>query len=165
MEILLVSPVQPVTIILSKFVPYLVLSLVNVVTILLLSVFLLGLPVHGSVLLLFLESFLFIVTSLSLGLLISTITASQQTAMLISMMGLMLPTMLFSGFMFPIENMPLPLQVISNAVPAKWYYIIVKSVMIKGLDFDAIWKETAVLFTMTLVLTAASLKKFKIRLA
>jgi ABC-2 type transport system permease protein len=91
-------------------------------------VFLLGLPVHGSVLLLFLESFLFIVTSLSLGLLISTITASQQTAMLISMMGLMLPTMLFSGFMFPIENMPLPLQVISNAVPAKWYYIIVKIV-------------------------------------
>jgi ABC-2 type transport system permease protein len=165
MEILLVSPVKPVTVILAKFVPYLVLSLVNVVTILLLSVFLLGLPVNGSVTLLFLESILFIVTSLSLGLLISTITSSQQTAMLISMMGMMLPTMLFSGFMFPIENMPWALQAISNAVPAKWYYIIVKSIMIKGLGLSSIWRETSILLAITLVLTAASLKKFNIRLA
>jgi ABC-2 type transport system permease protein len=165
MEILLVSPIKPVTVILAKFVPYLVLSLVNVVTILLLSVFLLGLPVNGSVTLLFVESILFILTSLSLGLLISTITSSQQTAMLISMMGMMLPTMLFSGFMFPIENMPWPLQVISNAVPAKWYYIIVKSIMIKGLGLSSIWRETSILLAITLVLTAASLKKFNIRLA
>jgi ABC-2 type transport system permease protein len=165
MEILLVSPFKPLMVIISKAVPYLILSLVNVVTILLLSVFVLDLPVNGSVLLLFAESTLFIITSLSLGLLISVRTASQQTAMLISLMGMLLPTLLFSGFMFPIENMPWPLQVLSNIVPAKWFYIIVKSIMIKGLGFTAIWKETLILLGITLFLIAVSLKNFKIRLA
>jgi ABC-2 type transport system permease protein len=85
--------------------------------------------------------------------------------MLISLMGMLLPTLLFSGFMFPIENMPWPLQVISNAVPAKWFYIIVKSIMIKGLGFASIWKETLILLGITLFLVAVSLKNFKIRLA
>jgi ABC-2 type transport system permease protein len=92
-------------------------------------------------------------------------TESQQTAMLISLMGMLLPTLLFSGFMFPIENMPWPLQVISNIVPAKWFYIIVKSIMIKGLGFAAIWKETLILLGITMFLVAVSLKNFKIRLA
>lgn len=165
MEVLLVSPLQPIIVILAKVIPYLVLSIINVVSILLLSVFLLGLPITGSITLLLLESILFIITSLSLGLLISTITDTQQTAMLVSLMGMLLPTILFSGFMFPIENMPFLLQVISNAVPAKWYYSIVKSIMIKGLGLSAILKESAILLTMTLVFTAASLKNFKNRLA
>lgn len=165
MEILLVSPFKPLLVIVSKAVPYLILSLVNVVTILLLSVFVLDLPVNGSVILLFAESTLFIITSLALGLLISVRTQSQQIAMLISLMGMLLPTLLFSGFMFPIENMPWPLQIISNAVPAKWFYIIVKSIMIKGLGFAAIWKETLILLGITLFLVAVSLKNFKIRLA
>ena len=165
MEILLVSPFKPELVILSKAVPYLLLSLVNVTSILLLSVFVLHLPVKGSVLLLFAESTLFIITSLSLGLFISVRAQTQQTAMLVSLLGMLLPTLLFSGFMFPIENMPRPLQVISNAVPAKWYYIIVKSIMIKGLGFAAIWKETLILFGITLFFLAVSLKSFKIRLA
>jgi len=165
MEILLVSPFKPVLVILSKAVPYLFLSLVNVVSILLLSVFVLDLPINGSILLLFVESTLFIITCLTLGIFISIKTSSQQVAMLISLMGMLLPTMLFSGFMFPIENMPIPLQVISNAVPAKWFYIIVKSIMIKGLGFSAIWKETLILAGITLFLFAVSLKNFKIRLA
>ncbi|MBT1695295.1 ABC transporter permease [Fulvivirgaceae bacterium PWU4] len=165
MEILLVSPFKPVLVILSKAVPYLILSLVNVASILLLSVFVLDLPVKGSVLLLFAESTLFIITSLSLGLLISVRAQTQQTAMLISMMGMLLPTLLFSGFMFPIENMPKVLQYISNAVPAKWYYIIVKSIMIKGLSLSAIWKETLILFGITMFFLMVSLKNFKIRLA
>jgi len=165
MEVLLVSPFKPVLVILSKAVPYLMLSLVNVVTILLLSVFVLDLPVVGSLVLLFAESTLFIVTCLALGIFISIKTDSQQVAMLISLMGMLLPTMLFSGFMFPIENMPWPLQVISNVIPAKWYYIIVKDIMIKGLGFSAIWKETLILAGMTLFLFVVSLKTFKIRLA
>lgn len=165
MEILLVSPFNPFLVIISKAVPYLVLSLLNLLIILVLSVFLLDMPINGSVLLLFLESTLLIVTALSLGLLISNSTDSQQAAMLISMMGMMLPTMLFTGFMFPLENMPVPLQVISNVVPAKWYYIIVKSIMIKGLGFRAIWKETLILAGMTCLLLIISFKKFKIRLA
>lgn len=165
MEILLVSPVNPFLVIISKAIPYLVLSLINLAVILLLSVFLLGMPVKGSILLLFAESTLLIITALSLGLLISNITASQQSAMLISLMGMLLPVMMFTGFMFPLENMPLPLQIISNIIPSKWYYIIVKSIMIKGLGFSAIWKETLILFSMTILLIIVSLKKFNIRLA
>ncbi|MCW3083126.1 MAG: ABC-type multidrug transport system, permease component [Bacteroidetes bacterium] len=164
MEVLLVSPFKPILVILSKAVPYLIISLINVTIILLLSVYLLDLPINGSVFLLFAESTLLIITALSLGLLISTSTDSQQTAMLLSMMGMLLPTMLFAGFMFPIENMPLPLRIISNIVPAKWYYIIVKSIMIKGLGFSAIWKETLILFGMTVFLLVVSLRKFKTRL-
>lgn len=81
------------------------------------------------------------------------------------MMGMLLPTLLFSGFMFPIENMPLPLQLISNLIPAKWYYNIVKAVMIKGLGIDAILKEVVILFGMSVLLTVISVRRFKVRLA
>lgn len=164
MEILLVSPFSPLKVIVAKAVPYLLLSLINVSTILILSVFVLDVPVNGSVLLLFAESTLFIITCLSLGIFISIKTSSQQVAMLISLMGMLLPTIIFSGFMFPLENMPIPLQIISNIVPSKWYYIIVKSIMIKGLGFSAIWKETLILMGITLVLLVVSLKSFKTRL-
>jgi ABC-2 type transport system permease protein len=164
MEVLLVSPFKPILVIISKSIPYLLLSLINVTTIILLRVFVLDLPVNGSVLLLFAESTLFIITCLALGILISVKAKSQQIAMLISLMGMLLPTILFSGFMFPIENMPWPLQWVSNAIPAKWYYIIVKSIMIKGLGFSSIWKETLILFGITLFFLIVSLKSFKIRL-
>lgn len=164
MEVLLVSPFNPLMVIVSKAIPYLVLSIVNLTMILILSVTLLDMPIKGSLGLLYAESILLIITALALGLLISNVTNSQQIAMLVSLMGMLLPTLLFSGFMFPIENMPLILQVISNAVPAKWYYIIVKSIMIKGLGFMSIWKETLILLGMTTFLLVMSLKKFKIRL-
>ena len=165
MEVLLVSPFKPIMVMISKAVPYLILSLINVASILLLSVFVLEVPVNGSILLLFAESTLFITTCLTLGIFISVKTNSQQVAMLISLMGMLLPTILFSGFMFPIENMPKALQLISNIVPAKWFYIIVKSIMIKGVGISGIWKETLILFGITLFLLAVSLKNFKIRLA
>lgn len=164
MEILLVSPFNPFVVIIAKALPYLLLSLVNLAVILLLSIFLLELPINGSLPLLVAESVLFIITCLTLGLMISNITRTQQAAMLISLVGMMLPTMIFTGFMFPIENMPLPLQVVSNIVPSKWYFIIVKSVMVKGLGFSYIWKETLILGFMTIVLLGISLKKFKTRL-
>ncbi len=165
MEILLVSPFNPIMVIISKAVPYFFLSIINLSVILLLSVFLLDMPINGSIALLFGESCLLIITALAAGLLISTSTDSQQAAMLISLMGMMLPIMLFTGFMFPIENMPWPLQVISNIVPTRWYYFIVKSIMIKGLGFSAIWKETLILFGMTVFFLFVSFKKFKVRLA
>jgi ABC-2 type transport system permease protein len=164
MEVLLVSPFKPIMIIITKAFPYLVLSMINVTTILLLSVFVLDLPVNGSIPLLFAESMLFVIACLTLGIFISIKTSSQQVAMLISLVGMLIPTILFSGFMFPIENMPVPLQVISNIIPAKWFYIIVKSIMIKGLGFAAIWKETFILAGMTIILLIVSLKSFKIRL-
>lgn len=164
MEVLLVSPFKPLLVILSKAIPYLLVSMVNLAIILLLSVFALGLPFAGSIGLFVLVSVLYIITGLSLGLLISSAAASQQAAMLMSVMGMLLPTMLFAGFMFPIENMPMPLQLFSNVVPAKWYYIIVKSIMIKGLGLSAIFKEVLILTGMTVFLLAVSLKKFKTRL-
>jgi ABC-2 type transport system permease protein len=164
MEILLVSPFKPILVILAKAVPYLLLSMINLVAILVLSVYALGLPILGSIPLLFAESALLIITALSLGLLISTVTESQQAAMFLSLMGMMLPTILLSGYMFPIENMPKPLQIISNVVPAKWYYIIVKDIMLKGLGFSYIWKETLILAGMTLFFLFVSLRNFKIRL-
>lgn len=164
MEVLLVSPFKPVYVIIAKVIPYFVVSVINLVVILLLSVFMLDMPVKGDLLLLLAESALFITTALSLGLLISNITSSQQVAMLISLMGMMLPTILFSGFMFPIENMPWPLQLISNLVPSKWFYIIVRSIMIKGLGLLSIWKETLILLVMTLFFIGLSLKKFSVRL-
>jgi ABC-2 type transport system permease protein len=165
MEVMLVSPIQPLKIIVAKAVPYLALSMVNIASILLLSVFVLDVPINGSLLLLVSESVLFTITCLAFGLLISSSTDSQQTAMFISLTGMFLPTIMLSGFMFPIENMPLPLRLLSNVVPAKWYYSIVKSVMIKGVGFSAVWKETAILSGMTLFLIFLSIKKFKIRLA
>jgi ABC-2 type transport system permease protein len=165
MEVMLVSPVQPLKIIIAKAVPYLLLSIVNIISILLLSVFVLDVPIKGSLFLLMAEGTLFIITCLSFGLLISNLTETQQTAMFFSLMAMFLPTVMLSGFMFPIENMPLPLRIISNIVPAKWFFIIVKSVMIKGLGLKFIWKETLILFGMTLLLLALSLKNFKIRLA
>jgi ABC-2 type transport system permease protein len=165
MEVMLVSPVRPLKIIVAKAVPYLLLSIVNIASILLLSVFVLEVPINGSLLLLSFESVLFTLTCLAFGLLISSSTGSQQTAMFISLTGMFLPTIMLSGFMFPIENMPLPLRVISNVVPAKWYYLIVKDVMIKGVGFESVWKETLILAGMMIILLAMAIKKFKIRLA
>ena len=164
MEILLVSPFKPIMILIAKAVPYLILSLINFTVILLLSVYMLDVPIRGNLLLLYAESTLFIIICLSLGLLISTVTASQQTAMLIAMMGMMLPTAFFTGFMFPIENMPLIFQGISKVFPSSYYYSIVKKVMLKGLDFTYVWKETLILIAMAVVFLSLAMKKFKVRL-
>lgn len=165
MEILLVSPINPILVIVSKAVPYFVLSLLNLTVILILSVTLMDMPMNGNIPLLYFVSSLLILAALALGLLISNSTDSQQSAMLISLMGMLLPTMMFSGFMFPLENMPVPLQIVANIVPSKWYYIAVKSIMIKGLGLSSIWKETLILFGMTIFLLFISIRKFKIRLS
>ena len=164
MEVLLVSPMKPVYIILAKAAPYLLLSLVNIATILALSYFLLDVPINGSLPLLVGVSVLYALVALCLGLLISTIADTQQAAMLISAVVLMLPVILLSGMVFPIENMPVIMQVISNIVPAKWYIIAVKDIMIKGLGFGSVLQEVGVLVLMAVVLIGLSVKRFKIRL-
>ncbi len=164
MEVLLVSPFKPIYVILAKAVPYLVLSIINLTVILLLSVYALDLPIKGSLILLYMISTLYIITCLALGLLVSTIAQTQQTAMTLSLVGMMLPTLMLSGYMFPIENMPMPLRILSNIVPAKWFYIIIKSVMLKGLGIKFIWKETSILLGMTIFFLFLSLRNFKSRL-
>lgn len=164
MEVLLVSPVHPFMMIVAKLVPYLALSVVNLVTILLVSLYILGVPIVGSLLWLTLFSILFVFVTLALGLLISTIAHSQVIAMLISGMVLMMPTVLLSGMMFPVDNMPLPLQWFSSTLPARWYIDGVKKLMIQGAGVEFVIKEFVILAGMALVLIGVSLKKFKIRL-
>jgi len=164
MEILLASPVKPIFIIISKAVPYFTLSIVNLITILLLSVFVLKVPIAGSLLLIILASLMFILVALLLGLLISNVVNTQVAAMLMSGMGLMMPTMLLSGMMFPIESMPPILQWISSIMPARWYIEIIRKLMIQGVDGIYVIKEFAILLCMILFLLAVSLKTFKKRL-
>ncbi len=164
MEIMLVSPLKPVSIIIGKVVPYFVLSFFIALIILVMGFTIFGMPIRGSIFLLMFELLLFILTTLSLGIFISTKTNSQQVAMMVSMGGLLLPTILLSGFIFPVESMPAILQYISHIVPAKWFIIIIKSIMIKGVGLTIIWKETLILLIMTIILIGASIKNFKIRL-
>lgn len=164
MEVLLVSPLKPFQIIIGKVIPYLLLAFVNAFVILGLAKFVFGVPIVGNTILLVLESTLFVIVALSLGILISTISNNQQTAMMISLGGLMLPTIILSGYIFPIENMPYLLQLLSNIVPARWFITIVKGIMLKGSNFSYIMKETFVLIGMALFFIILSIKKFKTRL-
>ncbi len=164
MELILVSPVRPWMMIVAKAIPFLLVGLINVAMILLISYTVLGLPMRGNLLLLVAECGLFVLLALSLGLLISTRTDSQQTALFISLVGLMLPSLVFSGFMFPLENMPLPLQYISKIVPTRYFFNILKSVMIKGLGFSQVWKDTLVMAGMTVFLLGMAVRSFKMRL-
>jgi len=164
MEVLLVSPMKPLYVILSKTVPYFVLSLVNLTTIFIIAVFIMGVPIAGSFFWLMVISLLYTFVALALGILISSVVSSQIAAMLISGVVLMFPVMILSGMIFPLENMPVFLQVISEVIPAKWYIIAVKKLMIKGLGFSSILMELSVLGAMAILLVSLSLRKFKIRL-
>jgi ABC-2 type transport system permease protein len=164
MEVLLVSPLKPFQVIIGKVFPYIFLSIINATIILLLGFFVFKMPVEGNLFLLAFESVLFITTALSLGILISTVSNSQQTAMMLSLMGLMLPVIILSGFIFPISSMPMLLQIISNIIPAKWFIIIIKAILLKGATINVIWKETLILVGMTVFFLQISIKKYKIRL-
>jgi ABC-2 type transport system permease protein len=164
MEVLLVSPLKPHQIILGKVTPYFLLSFINVVFILLLSYFVFDLPVKGSLVLLLAESMLYILMSLSFGILISTISKTIQQAIFISFLGLMLPTILLSGFIFPIENMPKAYDWVSAILPPRYFIVIIKNIMIKGTGFLYVWKETLILLIMTTLFIGLSVKKFKVRL-
>lgn len=164
MEVLLVSPLRPVQIIVGKVTPYFLLSLVDVILILILSWLVFGLPVKGSILLLLGESMLYILMSLSLGILISTLSQTMQQAIFISMIGMMLPTILLSGFIFPIENMPRIYDWVSTFLPPRYFIVIIKNIMIKGTGFMYVWKETLILVIFTMLFILISVRKFRIRL-
>ncbi len=164
MEILLVSPLRPLQIIVGKVIPYVFLAFLDAVFIIQIGKMVFEVPVIGSEFLLLSVTFIYLLTALSLGIFISTVVNSQLTAMMISAVALVLPTMLLSGFIFPIDNMPVILQILSNIVPAKWFLICAKDIMLKGSGIGLIWKEVLVLSIMTIVLLAISIKRFKSRL-
>lgn len=164
MEVLLASPVKPVIVILAKTVPYFLLSVVNLTTILLLSVFVLGVPVTGSIYWLVLTSFVFIIVSLSTGLLISSFATTQVAAMLISGLVFMMPVILLSGMIYPISNMHVILQFIAQFIPAKWFIESVRKLMIQGLPVSSVVKELAVMISMGIAFIILSIRSFKQRL-
>jgi|LSQX01.3.fsa_nt_gb ABC-2 type transport system permease protein len=165
LEVILVSPLHPVQIILGKVLPYIFLAFINGLVILLLGRIVFGLPILGSPILLLAELLLYISLALSLGILISTIAKSQQSAMFVSLFALMLPTVLLSGFIFPIENMPVILQWASAILPPRYFIIILKDIMLKGNGLAVVWPETLILAGMTVLLLFIAIKKFTIRLA
>ena len=164
MEVLLVSPIKPITIIMSKTTPYLILSLFNLISLLLLSVFVLKVPIVGSLVLLIGLSLVFVFVCLSLGVLISIIAPSQIVALLVSAVIGVILTLMLSGMIFPIENLPLVLQWLAQIIPAKWFIEAARNVMIKGAGIAAIAKELTVLGGMALFLLALSVKKFNKRI-
>lgn len=164
MEVLLASPLKSGQIILGKVIPYLFLSFLNAVLIIVMGNLIFHVPVEGSIVLLLSLSILFILLALSLGILISTMASNQMIAMMVSGFALMMPTLLLSGFIFPIENMPIPLQIFSHAIPARWYIIIVRAIMLKGVGLSYLLKPVAILIGMTIFFIGLSIKRFKTRL-
>ena len=164
MEVLLVSPVRPIMMIVAKAVPYLVLAFAILVSILLMARFVLGVPLAGSILWIFVVSAIYILLALSLGLLISNIASSQLMALLLSAMVLLMPIVMLSGMLFPIESMPMVLQWISAVIPPRYYIEAMRKLMIMGVGIGEVMREVAILSGMTIFLLIVSLAKSKTRL-
>lgn len=159
MRMLLITPVQKIYIIIGKVIPYMLISFIGTIAILIISVTVFKMPINGSLLILLFLCIIFMLTSASFGLLISSISQSQVDAMMITMMGLFLPTVLLSGFLFPLNSMPMIFQVLANIFPAKWFILAIKDVMIKGSGILDIWKYLFILFIMAVVFIVFSLTR------
>jgi len=164
MEMLLVAPIRPTAIVVGKVIPYIVLGFVSVVLVLVAARLVFAVPLRGSLVLLLLESGLYIVTALALGVVISTKAPNQRTAMIAALAGLMMPTLLLSGFIFPLDSLPRVLQWLSYVVPARWFLTIVRGIMLKGAGLDTLWQETLILVGMTLFLLVKGSRGLAIRL-
>lgn len=159
MRMLLIAPVKKVYVVIGKVIPYMILSFISTLIIIIISVVVFHVPINGSVWLLLLLCIVFMLTSASFGMAISAMVKTQLDAMMITMMGLFLPTALLSGFLFPIDNMPFFFQILANIFPGKWFIIAIKDVMLKGSGFFDIWLYMVILFGMAVVLMAFSMTR------
>lgn len=159
MQMLLITPVKKIHIIIGKVIPYMLISLFSTVTIIVISVTVFKMPVNGDLAMLFALCIIFMLTAASFGMLISSISRTQVDAMMITMMGLFLPTVLLSGFLFPLNSMPVFFQIVANLFPAKWFILSIKDVMIKGSGFTDIWMYLLILFAMAVVFILFSIKR------
>ena len=164
MEVLLVSPVKPLMVIIAKAVPYLVLAFGILITILLMARFVLEVPLAGSLFWILAVSTLYILLALSLGLLISNVAKTQLVALLLSAMVLLMPVVMLSGMLFPVESMPQVLQWLAAVVPPRYYIQAMRKLMIMGVGIGDVAREVAVLAGMTVVLLTIALKTFNVRL-
>ncbi len=164
METLLVSPLSAWEIIVGKVAPYLVIGFVSVVAVVVEALLIFHVPLRGNPLLLLFEGGLFILVSLALGILVSARTSSQRVAMMGALLGTLLPNVLLSGFIFPVESMPAALRAVSALVPGRWFVVIARAIMLKGVGLGYLWRETALLAAMAAGLLTASVRSFKERL-
>ncbi|WP_196892106.1 ABC transporter permease [Aureivirga marina] len=163
-EILLVSPLSPLLIILGKVAPYALLSFIDAILILVLGFFVFEVPVRGSLILLLFCCLIYVITSLTIGTLISAVSKTQQDAMMRSLMGLMMPSMILSGFIFPLTSMPFILQVLGHIIPTTYFIEILKGIMLRGVGLEIVWFPLFVLFLMILFFLFFTWKNFKTRL-
>jgi ABC-2 type transport system permease protein len=164
MEQLLISPVSPRQIIIGKVIPYVALALLDGVLVILFAVFNFGVPFVGSALLLLFFGMIYIVAALSLGILISTLVATQQVAMMMAQLVTVLPSVMLSGYIFEIKNMPAVLRLVSNIVPAKYFIQIIRGIMLKGSDMSVLWVEAAFLVVLAVALLAIASRKFQLKI-
>ena len=164
LEALLVSPLRPWSIVIGKVLPYLAIGFIAAVAVVVEARLIFHVPLRGSLTLLLFETLLFIFTSLALGILISARTSSQRVATMIALVGTMMPNLLLSGFIFPVESMPAPLRALSSIVPARWFVAMARGIMLKGIGLDYLWRDTLILFAMAAVLLTAGMRSFKPRL-
>ncbi len=164
LEQIMVTPIRPFELILGKLVPFTLIGFVDVCLVLLVMVFGFGIPIKGSILLLFVLTGFFLLTSLGIGLFVSTISRTQQQAMMTAMFGLLMPMMYLSGFVFPIDNMPPLLQFVSLGIPMRYYLVIARSIILKGVGLETLWPEALVLLIMGSLILFASVKRFRKKL-
>lgn len=164
MEVLLVSPIRPLMVIFAKAVPYLVLAFAILIVILLMARYVMGVPIAGSLFWILAVSTLYILMALSLGLLISNVAKTQLVALLASAMLLLMPVVMLSGMMFPVESMPKILQWVAAVIPPRYYIEAMRKLMIMGVGIGDVVKEVAVLLVMTVFFLTVALKKFNVRL-
>ncbi len=164
LEQLIVTPITPRQLIVGKLAPFVLISIVVISLVLAASLLLFGLSVRGSLLLLYALSLLFMLTTLGAGLFISTISRTQQQAMMIAVFFFIMPMVILSGFVFPIESMPLPIQVVTCVFPLRWYFVIIRGLFLKGIGFAHLWKETVALGVIGLAVIAGSALRFRKRL-
>ena len=160
MDLLLVSPIRPISILIGKLVPYFILSCVILAIMLTMAYTVLGLPISGSIFAVITVSLIYIVVSLSIGLLVSALVDNQVSALIVSAMLFMVPVIMLSGMIFPIDNMPVPLQGVSCIIPARWYISAMRKLMIQQLGFEEVLTEVLVMVGMIGILLVAQLGKF-----
>lgn len=165
MEVLLVSPVRPLMVVVAKAVPYLVLAIAILITILLMARYVLGVPLAGSLFWIVVVSIIYIMLALSLGLLISNVAQTQMMALLLSAMVLIMPVVMLSGMLFPVESMPQVLQWVAAIIPPRYYISAMRKLMIMGVGIEEVAREVIILTLMTALLLTVALKKFKVRLS
>jgi ABC-2 type transport system permease protein len=164
LEQLIVTPIKPFELILGKLIPYTIIGMIDIILVLLVAGLWFQVPIKGNIILLFLLSCIFLISTLGMGLFVSTISQNQQQAMMAAVFFLMMPMLFLSGFIFPIDNMPQVIQYITYAMPLRYYFIIIRGLFLKGVGLSELWSEALIMLGIGIAIFAFSVSRFQKRL-